>query len=185
MPGGLTRVSSASDSLVVSMQRGGGSKDTWVSCEQLPLPLTLLRPAGAPIELSRGGTELPSRVADNLFWLGRYMERVEGTARIARGVLSRISDESSETEAVLEALLAALVRHIGLETPVDADEDAFLAVLFGEAPARSLRATLAAIHQLAFSLRDQISLDTWRIVNQLDRTLPRLPASGRLPVASV
>ncbi len=187
MPGGLTRVSSASDSLVVSMQRGGGSKDTWVSCEQLPLPLTLLRPAGAPIELSRGGTELPSRVADNLFWLGRYMERVEGTARIARGVLARISDESSETAAVLEALLAALVRHIGIETAVDADEDAFLAVLFGEAPARSLRATLAAIHQLAFSLRDQISLDTWRVLSELkqdladpDAPVPTLPEANEI-----
>ncbi len=171
MPGGLTRVSSQRDSLVVSMQRGGGSKDTWVCCDQLPLPLTLLRPAGAPIELSRGGAELPSRVADNLFWLGRYMERVEGTARIARGVLARISDESAETEAVLAALFAALERHVALEAPLEADEDAFLAVLFGETPARSLRATLAAIHQLAFSLRDQMSLDTWRVLSELQQDL--------------
>ncbi len=187
MPGGLTRVSSARDSLVVSMQRGGGSKDTWVTREQLPLPLTLLRPAGAPIELSRGGTELPSRVADNLFWLGRYMERVEGTSRIARGLLSRLSDESSETEAVLEALLEALARHIGLEAGVEAEEGAFLGVLFGEAPARSLRATLASIHQLAFSLRDQISLDTWRVLSELaqdladsDAPVPTIPEANEI-----
>ena len=30
LPGGLTRVSTADKSLVVSMQLGGGSKDTWV-----------------------------------------------------------------------------------------------------------------------------------------------------------
>ena len=30
MPGGLTRVTESQDSLVVSLQKGGGSKDTWI-----------------------------------------------------------------------------------------------------------------------------------------------------------
>ena len=34
MPGGLTRITSSLDSLVVSMQHGGGSKDTWVLAER-------------------------------------------------------------------------------------------------------------------------------------------------------
>ena len=180
MPGGLTRVSSASDSLVVSMQRGGGSKDTWVCREQLPPPLTLLRSTEAPIELSRGGAELPSRVADNLFWLGRYVERVEGTARIARGVLARLGDGSAETESVLAPLLSALARHIGVDERLEADERSFLRFLFEESSARSLRVTLAAIHQLAFSLRDQLSLDTWRVLSELQQDLadPESPAPG-------
>ena len=73
---------------------------------------------------------------------------------------------------MLEALLAALARHIGLETALDADEDAFLErAVRATTPARSLRATLAAIHQLAFSLRDQISLDTWRVLSELQQDL--------------
>jgi uncharacterized circularly permuted ATP-grasp superfamily protein len=70
MPGGLTRVAERTDSLVVSMQRGGGSKDTWVLADG-PVPaFSLLRPAGEVVEVSRGGSGLPSRVADDLFWLG-------------------------------------------------------------------------------------------------------------------
>jgi adenosine deaminase len=42
---------------------------------------SLLPPSSQPIALSRGGGDLPSRVADNLFWLGRYAERAEAIAR--------------------------------------------------------------------------------------------------------
>ncbi len=186
MPGGLTRVAVSSDSLVVSMQRGGGSKDTWVCCEGPVEPVTLLRPAGAAVELTRGGSELPSRVADNLFWLGRYVERAEGAARFARGVLVRMADAGARTE--LPPLLAALARHGGADAghfepagaapgPGVSDSDPgkeapsldrrILGFVFGEESPRSLRATLAAIHQLAFSLRDQISIDSWRVLSGL------------------
>jgi len=171
MPGGLTRVSVAPDSLVVSMQRGGGSKDTWVRCEDEPAPLTLLRPAGARVELTRGGAELPSRVADNLFWLARYVERLEGLARLGREALARVTDETAGSAFALEPLLAALARHGGASTPLPPDEDALLAFLYDETSPRSLRATLGAVHQLASSLRDQISLDTWRTLLELQQQL--------------
>jgi uncharacterized alpha-E superfamily protein len=169
MPGGLTRVSVAPDSLVVSMQRGGGSKDTWISCSGTPTSVTLLRPPGAPIELTRGGAELPSRVADNLFWLGRYVERVEGAARLARAIVARILGESPETDSALPALFAALQRSGALEEGVAREGRAFLAALFESEAPRSIRATLAAVHQLAFALRDQISLDTWRVLSELQQ----------------
>ena len=172
MPGGLTRVSSERDSLVVSMQRGGGSKDTWIACEQRPRPISLLRPAGAPIELTRGGAELPSRVADNLFWLGRYLERAEETARIARGILSRSTVDSAETNPALAPLLLTLTRHGGLPESAPAEEEALLELLFEAESPRSLRATIAAVHQLASSLRDQISLDTWRVLSELQQDFP-------------
>lgn len=169
MPGGLTRVSVAPDSLVVSMQRGGGSKDTWVCCERTPTNVTLLRSPGAPIELSRGGAELPSRVADNLFWLGRYLERLEGVARLARAIVSRVSGDSYETDSALPALVDALVRCGAVEEGVASDSRALLAAIFASDPARSIRATLASVHQLTFALRDQISLDTWRVLSELQQ----------------
>src|SRR5262249_25670003 len=107
MPGGLTRAASSRDSLVVSMQRGGGSKDTWVSSEGPINPITLLRPAGAPLELSRGGADVPGRRADHLFWLGRYVERAEATARLLRGILARLADgagDAPELTALADAL---------------------------------------------------------------------------------
>jgi uncharacterized circularly permuted ATP-grasp superfamily protein/uncharacterized alpha-E superfamily protein len=192
MPGGLTRVATSRDSLVVSMQRGGGSKDTWVLSEGPVSPLTLLRPTDQPVELSRGGAELPSRVADNLFWLGRYVERAEGTARLLRSVLTRLADESGAGNAPDLTLLVTALAEYGrvdagfavketVEGPV-VSERALLTFALAETPPLTLRATLASAQRLGSIVRDQISLDTWRIVNQLDRTLPRLPASGRLPV---
>ena len=79
--------------MVVSMQRGGGSKDTWVLGDGPAPPFTLLRPATHPLEVSRATFDLPSRVADNLFWLGRYTERVEAAVRIARAILPRFFQE--------------------------------------------------------------------------------------------
>ena len=64
IPGGLTRVALQPGSLVVNSSQGGGSKDTWV-------------PAGGLLS-----NVMLSRIADSLFWLARYMERAEDTARI-------------------------------------------------------------------------------------------------------
>jgi len=151
-----------------------------VSCERVPTPITLLRAAGAPIELTRAGAELASRVADDLYWLGRYVERAEGTARIAREVLVRVNDEGAEAAVALPALLDALGRHAGAAEPLRRDERALLAFLFEEESGRSLRTTLQAVHQLASSLRDQLSLDTWRVLAELQpQAQPRSAGAAR------
>ena len=80
------------DSLVVSLQKGGGSKDTWILSDGPVNEATLLTPGTHPVELNRGGGDLPSRVADDLFWLGRYVHRAEGDVRIARCLLARVTD---------------------------------------------------------------------------------------------
>src|SRR5271154_6619410 len=111
MPGGLTRITSSLDSLVASMQHGGGSKDTWVLSSS-PVPqTTLLSGASTSLEVSRATFDLPSRVADNLFWLGRYAERVESAVRVARAILTRLYQESDpENAAGLEAGVRVLAR---------------------------------------------------------------------------
>ena len=81
------------------MQRGGGSKDTWVLGDGPAPPFTLLRPATHPLEVSRATFDLPSRVADNLFWLGRYAERVEAVVRVARAILPRFFQEGDSSRA--------------------------------------------------------------------------------------
>ena len=79
MPGGLTRVASARDVPIVSMQRGGGSKDTWVLSDGPVSTCRCWRRRASPMRPERRAADLPSRVADNLFWLGRYAERAEHT----------------------------------------------------------------------------------------------------------
>src|ERR1019366_6872267 len=118
LPGGLTRVSTEASSLVVSMQMGGGSKDTWVlgDASKLSSPP---RVVSTPLEAPRGPGELPSRVADNLFWLGRYAERVEAGVRMVRALLPGLSGEedfgrTASLEVAIQ-LLSAL-GHLPKET---------------------------------------------------------------------
>ncbi|MEY4514105.1 MAG: hypothetical protein RLZZ450_6227, partial [Pseudomonadota bacterium] len=92
MPGGLSRIASARPGTEMSMQLGAGSKDTWVLSDGPVTSFSLLPPVNRPVTLSRGGSDLPSRAADDLYWLGRYAERAEGVARLARVVGSRLGE---------------------------------------------------------------------------------------------
>ena len=191
MPGALTRVAEVHDSLVVSMQRGGGSKDTWVLADG-PVPaFSLLPRPGESIELSRGGNELPSRVADDLFWLGRYLARAEGTVRLLRAILRRTASESDPANspglpALLDALAADAGLPQGLTLPDDAPNAGALERALGEfaraaEPERALRPTIAAAHRLAAIVRDRLSPDTWRVLTELERGLAVLAAPSGPP----
>ena len=177
MPGGLTRYAATPDSLVVSMQRGGGSKDTWALASGPVSSVTLLPPADRPVELSRGGSDLSSRTADNLYWLGRYVERAEGATRLLRTILVRLTEKSALTEVPeLPALLRALT-HQGLTYPgfvgegaearLAAPEPELRALIFDMTRGGSLQWTIHTVQHIARLVRDRISADTWRILNSL------------------
>jgi uncharacterized circularly permuted ATP-grasp superfamily protein/uncharacterized alpha-E superfamily protein len=169
MPGGLTRVTASPDSLIVSLQRGGGSKDTWVLGDGPVSQVTLLAPASAPVTLSRGGSDLSSRVADDLFWLGRYAERAESVVRLARCVFNRLADPNSiESPRAMQVLMRALV---GPRTPRPGPAAAreLAAELFSVADPSGLRSSTRHLHSLARVLRDRISADAWRILQSIER----------------
>jgi uncharacterized circularly permuted ATP-grasp superfamily protein/uncharacterized alpha-E superfamily protein len=189
MPGGLTRTSTAAGDPVVSMQSGGGSKDTWVLSDGPVVPVSLLTPAGLPVSVPRVATELPSRVADNLFWLGRYVERLEGTLRLFRCVIARLADESSSDSSPELAALARLLVLLDLvpqrlsgRVPMKELEKEILQLIYNPQRAGSVRELVVRIRHIASIVRDRFSADTWRILNQLQidsRTRP-----GRIPLAN-
>ena len=169
MPGGLTRVSAAPDAMVVSMQRGGGSKDTWVLAAGEVSEFSLLN-TGARVELTRAGGDLPSRAADNLFWLGRYAERAEGTTRLLRGIVVRLAERSGLADTPeVPALFHALSLRADLPPPVDREspEAHVLRVVFDATHAGSLGSTVRSVRRLAGMVRDRISIDMWRALNGL------------------
>lgn len=93
MPGGLVRVAPETDMRVVSMQHGGGSKDAWVlggAVSTVRRPVSAVPGQLAPRELDMPLPGLASRVAENFFWLGRYSERADGSARLGRETLRRL-----------------------------------------------------------------------------------------------
>ena len=177
MPGGLTRVSASADTMVVSMQRGGGSKDTWVLSSGPVSTFSLLRGGGLPLELTRGGSDLPSRVADNLFWLGRYAERAEGMTRLLRVLLVRLMETSGLAEAAeLPVLLKTLTVLSecypgfvgqGAEARLAAPEGELLAVIHDTGRLGSLASVVSVVSRVASTVRDRISTDMWRVLKEL------------------
>jgi uncharacterized circularly permuted ATP-grasp superfamily protein/uncharacterized alpha-E superfamily protein len=189
MPGALGLVADAGDGRDISIQRGARSKDTWVTSGGPVSTFSLLRAPGHPVPLSRGGGDLPSRVADNLFWLGRYAERAEAIARLARVASARILEPSFA--GVAEGTeVAALLSALEAQTRIAADqsaaersgalvpETALLAAVFDAAHPGTLRATVQAIHRVARAIRDRISSDTWRVITSLVDEL-RYPLADR------
>lgn len=166
MPGGLTRVSATPDTTVVSMQRGGGSKDTWVLAAGPVSDFSLL-PAGGRVEITRAGGALPSRAADNLFWLGRYAERAEAITRLLRGIAVRLAEGSTPADAPeLSALLRTLQETLdpGHKSTGDATSQTIAAV-FDLSRSGSLSSLLRSLRRVAGMVRDLISLDMWRVLN--------------------
>jgi uncharacterized circularly permuted ATP-grasp superfamily protein/uncharacterized alpha-E superfamily protein len=177
MPGGLTRVSSAQEVPIVSMQRGGGSKDTWVLSDGPVSPVTLLTPAD-PARLEPATTELPSRVAENLFWLGRHVERAEHIVRLLRSFVSRLADQdtiddSRQVSALLHLLISlrVLPEDLGRDTWLRKLEEDTIDLIGRQAPHAGLRNALNEVRRLASIVRDRLSIDTWRILNLLHQDM--------------
>lgn len=188
MPGGLVRMSPTSEPLDQSMSAGERSQDLWLPAEGPVAEVTLLDRPGQAVALRRSGAELPSRVADNLFWLGRNVERTEATARLLRTVFVRLTSEA-EVETIREfpALVRALAEQGQIEPGFAVEgirellpdlELALPEAVFNETEPRSLRSAINQVLRLASTVRDRMSIDTWRIINRLDDHARRPPLWG-------
>jgi uncharacterized circularly permuted ATP-grasp superfamily protein/uncharacterized alpha-E superfamily protein len=172
MPGGLGVVAARDQRHDISIQRGAASQDTWVVAAGPVSTLSLLRPAGAPVELSRGGGDLPSRVADNLYWLGRYAERADAMARLARTAVARLPDGDEPSDSLIAALRAQarIVAISGSEEGAPDRLAAISALIFDDTQG-TLSDTLRSVHRVARAVRDRLSSDTWRVVTALDQEM--------------
>ena len=96
MPGGFCRISGRADARAVSMGEGVQSADVWVLADK-PVAMISLLPTGETVRIRRIMGTLPSRAADNLFWLGRYLERSEATLRLVRCLAGRMIETGAGT----------------------------------------------------------------------------------------
>jgi uncharacterized circularly permuted ATP-grasp superfamily protein/uncharacterized alpha-E superfamily protein len=162
MPGGFARVGAGQDASAVSMRRGGAVADVWVVSDTPVATPTLLPVASSAPFLRASSETLPSRAADNLFWLGRYIERTEGQLRLLRAYHGRRSEGASGP--LLDTIARQLsVYGVKIDTPLP----------------QGLCDTLAAAVNAASQIRDRFSVDGWAALTDMDMSLKRMRPTAR------
>ena len=180
MPGGLAMTVDPNAAVALSAP-DGESRDVWVVSDgAVPPFVSLWKPTIEAAQIQRSPRELPSRAADNLFWLGRYIERADWTLRVLRHALGRLEGDASgprqELGAARKAMEALLDKDAGQRAgahqaaPPLATDAALIRKLARElmtSPERShgLPQTLAQVHRIASLVRDRLSQEAWRTLN--------------------
>jgi uncharacterized circularly permuted ATP-grasp superfamily protein/uncharacterized alpha-E superfamily protein len=167
LPGGLTRVAGEADAEVVSMQRGGASKDTWVLGDRPPSGEQWKAQRNIGVhDLVRRDPYLPSRVVENLFWFGRYCERCDDSARLLRIMLARYVD--GDDPQALEAAVD-LGERLNLLPEEGELPERLLAALLGDDWPFSLRSNLQRLQWAASQVRGKLSRENWQALVELQR----------------
>lgn len=175
MPGGLTRVGVERNTFVISNQVGAQSKDTWVvasepervGIQDVDENATTVREADL--------ISLPSRVVENLFWMGRYAERAESSLRILRTVFMMLNGETNISDVAKEALLRTVTEVTAtqpgfLEAPqemFDSPEEELLLIIKDPQRMGSVRSNLNAMLNCADESKELLSSDMLRVINDV------------------
>jgi len=197
LPGGLGRVGADMDAHVVANRVGALAKDVWVLAPDEP-ELTSIEPAGTSrlrvVRAPRSRGTAP-RVADNLFWAGRYLERAEGTTRLLRVTDDLVEDYGSRPGtpgfATMTALLGATAAVTGRAVPDAGGPGAGGTDLTGRLEwLRDLVTDRWSPGTLAFAadrfraaareVRDQLASDVWNALGRIERLLAELPPNEQL-----
>jgi len=173
IPGGLVRVAETEGS-VVSMQRGGHSKDAWVLWDSPVDTFSLLHPRNEPVVLRRESPGVPSSVADNVFWLGRYVERAENTARMVRCMTTRVL-RANEAElgclirlhSCLESRLTKLPKTKNRRPTSLEFQQELISIIADVKRTDSLASILAEVSRIGGSVRERLSADMTFLIGQL------------------
>jgi len=175
MPAGFCRTSDRPDARAISMGEGTRTADVWVIGEG-PVERVTLMTSQDDVQVRRVLGYLPGRAADNLFWLGRYLERAEATLRLARSLCASLMDADAavhgagETLARLQELLFAWGA-LGEEAVSRRALDAARTALHDEAAYGSVINLVRKARRTASSMRERLSADFWSLLVALERGL--------------
>ena len=186
MPGGLSRVSPHANGWVVTMRSGGLSKDTWVLSEGPVDRKTLLGTQPVVIRPARPPSSVPSRVADHLFWVGRYAERLEQGVRLARAALQRLSGEGAAIQARELEGCAKLMVELRWMPPGKSVTDMkclLQDIIQNPKHEDGVLQLIGLLRYNASAARDRLSDDMWRIFNRIERDARKQPAVFNISAA--
>ena len=161
MPGGYARIGQGGETTAVTMQAGGRVADVWVVADA-PVAAETMVPPTAAFRRSEVSI-LPARAADNLFWLGRYVERVEAVVRLLRAYHLRLAETDRGERPLLTRLAGFLaLQGVAVEAPL----------------AAVLAPRVAAARACAGQVRDRFSIDGWLALTDLGQAVATLDSPG-------
>jgi uncharacterized circularly permuted ATP-grasp superfamily protein/uncharacterized alpha-E superfamily protein len=183
MPGGLSSSAPEKGDMLISGQTGSISKDTWVIASEPEAKYETARNIGASA-ISGNDHALPSRAADNIFWVGRYAERAEGSIRLLRATVKKLyvnpNNDDPDYQVSLQCLLRAVTNLTGT-WPGFLDEDhadllkspesELISVALDEQRSGSIANLLRNVVRTGYSVRDLWSTDIWRVMDDMDEHL--------------
>ena len=184
MPGALVRIAPTAEPMELSISAGEFSKDLWVLSEGPVRPVSLLPDEDEPVPLRRTSAVFPSRVADDLFWLGQSLDRADFLSRLIRALIERLLMESAAEATEIAALSSALwaqgispTQYAGGLAPVLSAADLPAAVCEASDP-NGLMATISELQRLSSLERLWISPDTWRKIHEATTQFQNAASSG-------
>ncbi|WP_244899006.1 circularly permuted type 2 ATP-grasp protein [Mycobacterium fragae] len=171
------------------------AKDVWVQAPTRAQAEVTAPPVEPPTTRPSGTRGISSpRVLSDLFWLGRYGERAESTARLLTVTRERYHEyrhrQHTAGSECVPVLLTALGKLTGTDNaapdPVAAAPRTLWALTVDRQRPGSLAQSVERLGRAARSVRDQMSNDTWMVLSSVERALaqlPEAPAGGPISVA--
>ncbi len=192
MPGGLARVAASTDARAFVLRRGSGTKDTLVLADDPFTAVHMPRRSREDSSPRRTAKDIPSHSADNLFWLGRFAERLDGTMRVLRSVLRRIAeglDMADELAAVDRVVDVLYVPADGAApcgpaaVSMDSLEQRVRSLVFLPGHENGVQDILETLFRTATAARDWLSVEAWRTLSGFHIDARRPPLADGLDVS--
>ena len=175
MPGGFCRIAEQPDARAISMGDGARAADVWVISDKAVSTTTTLLPATDTVRIRRIAGWVPSRAADNLFWLGRYLERAEATLRLIRALASSPRDPVKGSSTVLHSVerIQRLLLSWGATSQTARTQPARVVAeaLQNEERFGSALSLVRSAQRMATSLRERLSPDAWQVITEMAERL--------------
>lgn len=180
MPGGLAWVGEPGSALMKSHV----VKDIWVLAPAPQPHISMLRHAQGPILMTRDGKDLPCRVAESLFWMGRYGERLDIRSRLLRESLGKLLQEDPQAHGATllpdlmtalsvapdpddcQELLDAIPEHPRFSKDYILARDSLLSLLT-DYDAMGLPVAFSHFVRNSRAVRDHLGDDAWRAINSI------------------
>lgn len=122
-----------------------------------------------------------SRIAESLFWIGRYVERAEDTARILEVQTQlMVEDPTLDTRQTCASVLAIMGVPVPDDVPLGRAELLERLALDPSSPA-SIHASFRAAREAARRARETLSTSLWEAVNTTWREIPAGRFAGMQP----